>query len=155
MHCFVCGTQVQQSVAVCPSCGKPIKAATPESREAPFAHNVQVLGVFWFWVSVLRMVPGLVLVSVFSLSLFPQLLTPLANTVMTVIGLVFLAGGTFGLVVSWGLMKHRPWARMLAIVVGALSLVEVPFGTIVGGYTLWFMLLSESGRQYSKMSTSA
>ena len=34
------------------------------------------------------------------------------------------------------LLKFRPWARVLAIVLAILSLIHIPFGTIFGVYAL-------------------
>jgi hypothetical protein len=35
------------------------------------------------------------------------------------------------------LLTRKPWARALAIVVGLVSLINVPIGTTIGLYTLW------------------
>jgi len=48
------------------------------------------------------------------------------------------------LVVGYGLLQVRPWARIVGIVVSALSLMHVPLGTAVGVYGLWVLLNSES-----------
>ena len=40
------------------------------------------------------------------------------------------------LLAGWGLWTLRPWARILGIVLGALSLVSFPFGTLCGIYAL-------------------
>jgi hypothetical protein len=37
---------------------------------------------------------------------------------------------------GWGLLKFRPWARVLGIIVGALCLPKFPFGTVLGVYAL-------------------
>jgi hypothetical protein len=39
-----------------------------------------------------------------------------------------------------GLLKYRPWARMLTIVLSALDLLHVPLGTALGIYGLWVLL---------------
>jgi len=39
--------------------------------------------------------------------------------------------------------KRRAWARTTLIVLAVLSLLNFPFGTAVGGYTLWVLLLRE------------
>ena len=44
-----------------------------------------------------------------------------------------------GFVVGAGLLKRRPWARILGIVTSALSLMHVPFGTALGVYGLWIL----------------
>src|ERR1700756_2191177 len=35
-----------------------------------------------------------------------------------------------------GLLKHREWARILTIILGALHLLGFPIGTAIGVYTL-------------------
>jgi len=41
---------------------------------------------------------------------------------------------------GWGLLKRKPWARIVAIILGVLSLPGIPLGTAIGIYTLWVML---------------
>jgi hypothetical protein len=38
-----------------------------------------------------------------------------------------------------GLLKFREWARILVIVVSALNLLNIPFGTALGIYGLWVL----------------
>ena len=49
-----------------------------------------------------------------------------------------------GIVAGIGLLKFRPWARILTIVLSALNLFNVPIGTAVGVYGLWTLLNSET-----------
>ena len=44
------------------------------------------------------------------------------------------------LVAGIGLLKYKPWARMLTIVLSALDLLHVPIGTALGIYGLWVLL---------------
>lgn len=56
-----------------------------------------------------------------------------------------------GLIAGIGLVKFRPWARILGIVISALDLLSVPFGTALGVYGLWVLLSTETEalfRQY-------
>ena len=43
-----------------------------------------------------------------------------------------------------GLLNRKNWARILALVLSFLSLLEIPFGTIVGVYGLWVLLKQET-----------
>jgi hypothetical protein len=54
-----------------------------------------------------------------------------------------------GLVAGIGLLKYKPWARVLAIILSALNLINFPLGTIVGVYGL-YVLLSEEGSRLFK-----
>ena len=54
-----------------------------------------------------------------------------------------------GLIAGWGLLTLKPWARILAIVLAALQLINFPFGTILGAYALWVLLSSETERLFA------
>jgi hypothetical protein len=43
------------------------------------------------------------------------------------------------------------WARILGLVIGFLALVRIPFGTALGIYTIWVLLLEQSGREYDQL----
>jgi len=49
-----------------------------------------------------------------------------------------------GLLAGIGLLKMRPWARIVAIVVGVLHILSFPLGTALGIYTLWVLLNAET-----------
>jgi hypothetical protein len=67
-------------------------------------------------------------------------------TARSVLGIVGISVGLLltivalpGLAAGYGLLTRKTWARPLAIVVGILSLPNVPLGTIVGLYTFWVL----------------
>ena len=43
------------------------------------------------------------------------------------------------IVCGWGLLKFRPWARILAIILAAIALLGFPYGTVFGVYALWVL----------------
>ena len=49
-----------------------------------------------------------------------------------------------GLITGIGLLRFRPWARIAGIVLSALHLIHIPFGTILGIYGLWVLLNRET-----------
>lgn len=53
-----------------------------------------------------------------------------------------------GLVAGYGLLKLRPWARILTIVLAIFELIHFPFGTALGVYALWVLLSSEGAAQF-------
>ncbi len=57
------------------------------------------------------------------------------------------------LVVGFGLVKRRPWARIGGIVVAVLSLVVVPFGTVFGVYALWVLFSPDAERMFAPRIT--
>jgi hypothetical protein len=54
-----------------------------------------------------------------------------------------------GLIAGWGLLKFRPWARILGIVVSIIALFAIPIGTIVGIYGLWVLLNKDTERLFA------
>jgi hypothetical protein len=49
-----------------------------------------------------------------------------------------------GLVTGYGLLQRKPWARIVGIVLSAISLINIPFGTAIGIYGLWVLLNKET-----------
>jgi hypothetical protein len=54
-----------------------------------------------------------------------------------------------GFVVGVGLLGRQPWARILGIVLSALSLMHVPFGTALGVYGLWILFNRDTERLFA------
>lgn len=48
-----------------------------------------------------------------------------------------------GVIAGIGLIKFKSWARVFAIVLSVINLLNIPFGTIVGIYGLWVLLTPE------------
>jgi hypothetical protein len=63
------------------------------------------------------------------------------------LGLLLSALALPGLAAGYGLVTRKPWARVVAIVVGVLSLLNFPIGTAIGLYALW-VLLPRSAQVY-------
>ena len=49
-----------------------------------------------------------------------------------------------GIIAGIGLVQRRPWARVLALVVGAIGLLDIPVGTALGIYTFWVLMRDEA-----------
>jgi hypothetical protein len=49
---------------------------------------------------------------------------------------------------GWGLLKLRRWARVGAIVLAAICLIEFPVGTMFGVYTLWVLFNRNTERLF-------
>lgn len=54
-----------------------------------------------------------------------------------------------GLITGIGLLKFKPWARIVGIVLAAINLINIPFGTILGAYGLWVLLNKETERLFT------
>lgn len=43
-----------------------------------------------------------------------------------------------------GVLLRREWGRILALVVGILSLIDIPIGTAIGVYSIWLLMNDET-----------
>ncbi len=48
------------------------------------------------------------------------------------------------LILGFGLYHFRPWARILGLVLAAINLLNLPFGTVVSLYAFWVLLKPET-----------
>jgi hypothetical protein len=115
--------------------------------------HLRLLGILWLALSAFRLVPALILRVMVDHETFrehgtPPFLTPLLEGIAAALLILAIAGVISG----WGLLTRQPWARMLAIVVGAVSLIDMPFGTALGIYTFWTLLPAESEQQYHRIA---
>jgi len=69
------------------------------------------------------------------------LIGTLAAIFMGVIGLP-------GILAGIGLLKRREWGRILALVVGILSLIDIPIGTALGVYTIWVLMDDDTKKAF-------
>jgi hypothetical protein len=68
---------------------------------------------------------------------FPKAMFGFMIAFMTVFQLIFT---TPSLVAAYALRKKKPWARIAAIVAGAVAAMNVPIGTAACVYAMWFFL---------------
>jgi hypothetical protein len=53
------------------------------------------------------------------------------------------------LITGYGLLNFKPWARIVGIVLSAISLINIPIGTIIGAYGLWVLLSKETEQLFN------
>jgi hypothetical protein len=75
---------------------------------------------------------------------------PILGITGTALSALLLLLSLPGLVTGWGLLKLRPWARILGIVLAVISLLNFPIGTAVGVYGLWVLLTKETERLFTQ-----
>ena len=68
--------------------------------------------------------------------------TAVAFTTLAIIAIVW---GIAHVLVGIPLRQRKSWARVVALLLGAVDLLLLPYGTALGLYTLW-VLLNEKGR---------
>jgi len=159
MFCQSCGTPVQQGQQTCSKCAMPLTGYGFEQKSRLRRH-LHLLGIFWIAYSAVTVLGGLV-VMIIANTLFgrygrlesdvPFFLHPL----LSVIGIFLLLKAFAGIAAGWGLTQHFEWARMLAVVLAFISLLNVPFGTLLGIYTIWALLSPGAEDEYRAMAQQA
>jgi hypothetical protein len=74
-----------------------------------------------------------------------QVAAGMTAAAFTVLALIAIVWGLAHAVVGVPLRRRRPWARLAALMLGAVDLLLLPYGTALGAYALW-VLLSEQGK---------
>jgi len=62
------------------------------------------------------------------------------STVAAVIAGILMVLAVPEIIAAFGLLKYRPWARILTLIIAVFDLLQVPIGTLIGIYELWVML---------------
>lgn len=70
------------------------------------------------------------------------------------IGLMALAWGAVHAGAGFGLRRYRHWSRPLALALGVVNLILIPFGTALGVYALWVLLAAESRELFQSESSN-
>ncbi len=124
--------------------------------------HVKVLAVLFIVFGALGTLLGLGLMALLSvIGAAGAASDPDAWMALPVLGFTGAALGAFllilslpGIIAGVGLLKYRPWARILTIVLSALNLMNFPIGTILGIYGLWVMLSDEGSRLFAQPPVS-
>ena len=156
MFCDRCGTQVPETAAFCPACGKAMRVTPMMPVRGRLAGHLRLLGIFWLAISIFRLLPGVFLFFIFQ-HVIPRFtgIPFFVPMLLRGIGAVILTGAVLGIIAGWGLLERQPWARMLAVILAFINLLDMPIGTALGVYTLWVLLPAESEQEYRRMSDAA
>lgn len=120
--------------------------------------HVKVLGALNIAFGALGLAGALVVMLVFGISAGAVGVSadPDAAFAIPIIGITGTAVVTFmvimslpGIIIGVGLLRLRPWARIAGIVVSIMSLIAIPFGTLLGAYGLWVLFSKDTERLFS------
>lgn len=121
--------------------------------------HVKVLGVLYIVMSGIGLLFALLIffalgtaASLVGMSASPDdaaIAMPILGITGTALSMLLLLLSLPGLITGWGLLKLRPWARILGIVLAVISLLNFPIGTAIGVYGLWVLLTKETERLFT------
>ena len=78
---------------------------------------------------------------------------PIIGVAGTALVVFLLALSLPGLITGIGLLKFQPWARIVGIVLAAINLINIPFGTALGIYGLWVLMNKETEALFGESRT--
>lgn len=111
------------------------------------AQHMKILGILFIVWGVLSILFGFFVVSLIAYAGFiighPRVLTLVTVVAATISSFSFLTG-ILEIVGGWGLLKRQRWSRVLVIIMAAVNLIDLPFGTALGIYGLWVLFNPES-----------
>ena len=161
MFCDKCGTALQADQSFCSHCGKQIAGPmiVGYPRPSRVRAHIRLLGILWLALSAFNAVAGAVLF-ILANTLFLHLPMTGENAgwlhpFFHLIAWVVVVKAAAGFAVGWGLLQREPWARILSLIMGFLALLNIPFGTALGVYTLWVLLPSDAEAEYSQEAHGA
>lgn len=157
MFCDACGAQLQTGQRFCGSCGKAFGISViPRGADGRLSRHIQLLALLWFAVSVFHLIGGVVLLVLVN-TLFRDMtqLPAFVQAILSTVAGWLLIKAFVGFAAGCGLLQRERWARPLALVLGFIELVHVPFGTALGIYTLWVLLAPNAEQEYEELARAA
>ena len=122
--------------------------------------HVKILGVLYIVLGTMGILAALICLMIFGgaagfLGIVAQeepdarIAVPIVGAFAVGLFLFLLVLSLPGIIAGVGLLKLRPWARIVTVILSALNLMNIPIGTLVGGYGLWVMLSAETEKLFS------
>lgn len=74
----------------------------------------------------------------------PEPVMPMITGIVYFVLIVVGAVSVLGIIAAIGLLGFNSWARILTIVVSAISCFNIPIGTLAGVYSIWVMLQDDT-----------
>ena len=72
----------------------------------------------------------------------------LTAAAFTALAIIAIAWGAAHIVVGVPLRRHRPWSRLVALMLGAVDLLLLPYGTALGIYAIWILLNEDAKKLF-------
>lgn len=120
--------------------------------------HVKVIGILWIIFGSLSLLGALILSMIlFGVSLIPDIgeIAPgilrfagiILSSFLALLGLPKIIGGI-------GLLKGHEWGRILILVVSFLSLINIPFGTALGIYSMIILFNPQTVKIFNPQAPS-
>ncbi len=116
--------------------------------------HIDVIGALWIVWGAIGVIFGLFILGVlFGISFIPDMgyeAPIILRTVGLGVGLFFVVLSAPEVIAGIGLLKRQEWGRVLVLVEAFLNLIVIPFGTILGIYSIVILLNDETAQLFRK-----
>lgn len=140
--------------------GNSIKnhAMSPEQKKAEkirMGEHIRTLGILYIALNALGIIAAaIVFIIFFSIGAIAHdgdaiIASRILGIAISASLLIFSLPGVFA---GFGLIKKESWARILALVLGFINLINIPFGTMLGIYTIWVLTKPETLEHFNLQS---
>ncbi len=163
MFCDQCGAQLQAGQKFCGSCGKPVGVAVvPLAAGGRVSRHLHTVAILWFAASALNLVGAACLFFVGNI-IFGRVVRvehtwpvhTFLRGLLSTLGVLVFIKALAGFAAGWGLLQRESWARILTLVLGFVSLINIPLGTALGIYTIWVLLSPGADEEYRRLARAA
>ena len=79
---------------------------------------------------------------------YPLALSKIIGAFVTAISVIIAVRPLLGFLSGWGLLKYKPWARIVGFVLSALNRLRVASHTALGMYVLWVLSYKQTERLF-------
>jgi hypothetical protein len=123
----------------------------------PIAGPVKVIGIIYAVFAVMSLFGVLTMAAMGGLLMQGALHSSdgspvFAGSFMMMIAVIVLLTAVLNGVTAYGLLARKSWGRILAIIVSIVSLLSIPFGTVLGGFALYFLLRQGAEQDYARLT---
>jgi hypothetical protein len=165
MYCSGCGHALAAGQGFCPQCGRTVAPPAPPIPGMNFlvdayGGKIKTLSIFWFIYAGLKFLAALLGDVILHFARhwewqhgqwngFPfHWLGP----AIAGLGIFFaFMSAALALAAGWGLMERAPWGRFVALVAAFLNILNFPFGTALGIFTLVLLLGYRNNTLYQEL----
>jgi hypothetical protein len=160
MFCDQCGNALVTGQQYCSRCGKQVIGRIQMVRRSRVQEHVRLVAMLWMAYSAFSVIGGVVMIvvantifgRVIHVAEIPAEVTIWLRPLLVSIGGIILVKSAAGFLAGWGLLQHQSWARILALIIGFISLINIPLGTALGIYTMWVLLPAQSDEEYRALA---
>ncbi len=79
---------------------------------------------------------------------FPYELWDIIPAILILIAILIVIFSIPGIIGGIGVLRRKEWGRIVVLVISFFNLLNIPLGTILGAYSIWAMMTSETVRLF-------